>query len=102
MKERGMAKWAPYKSLIEQEDFMSTMYRKKNAIEKPLISSDKAEEINAIFSSYRGQEVAISFFLAGAIKESRGPIKRIDSFYRFIEINGIRIPFSSIVDAQEC
>jgi hypothetical protein len=102
MKDRGMVKWAPYKSLCEQEDFMTTMHKKKNAIAKPRISSDKAEEINSLLTEYKGQNVAVQFFLAGSIKESRGEIQKIDTFYKFIEMNDIRISFSDIVDAYEC
>ena len=100
MKERGMAKWAPYKSLTEQEDFMGAMHKKKKAIAKPSLSGDKAEEINAILSAYQGEDVAVSFFLAGSVKESRGLITKIDTIYKFIEMNDIRIPFSSITDAK--
>jgi hypothetical protein len=102
MKDRGMVKWAPYKSLTEQGDFMMAMHHKKNAIEKPRISSDKAESINNLFVGYNGENVAVSFYLAGSIKESRGIIDKIDTIYKFIEMNDIRIPFASIVDAKEC
>jgi hypothetical protein len=102
MKDRGMVKWAPYKSLTEQEDFMKAMRRKKAETPKPSISSDKAERINDLLVNYAGQEVAIDFYLAGSVKESRGVLVRVDTIYKFIEMNGIRIPFNSIVDAYCC
>ncbi|MCI1245421.1 MAG: YolD-like family protein [Bacilli bacterium] len=98
MKDRGMAKWMPYKSLAEQKGFMDTVHAKKRAVEKPLISAERAQEINETLSSYAGEDVAISFFLAGSIKKIRGKIQRIDNIYKLIKINDISILFSSIVN----
>ena len=98
MKGRGMMKWMPYKSLAEQKGFMETMRAKKRAGEKPLISAERAQEINEALSSYAGENVAISFFLTGSLKESRGKIQRIDNIYKLIKINDISILFSSIVN----
>ena len=45
MSDRGMKKFAPYASLIEQNDYLERMRYEKNKIEKPKLSSEKAEEI---------------------------------------------------------
>ena len=37
MSDRGMKKWAPFSSLIEQSTCLEEMRYQKNKIEKPLI-----------------------------------------------------------------
>ena len=48
MSERGMKKWAPYKSLNEQEDYLKKLHKKQEKVERPSISSDEADNINEI------------------------------------------------------
>ena len=62
MSERGMKKWAPYKSLIEQEKYLKKSHDKNNKQVRPQISSDEAEEINEILVNYHGEELQISFW----------------------------------------
>jgi hypothetical protein len=102
MKERGMKKWLAYKSLSEQEKYLENMERKKSKVARPLISENKAEEINSLLTTYHGERVAIRFYHDGFIKESRGIIERIDTFYNFIKISDISISMSSIVDVYDC
>lgn len=100
MKERGMMKWISYKSLSEQEKYLNETLDRKQAVDKPLISNEKAEKINEILCTYVGEEVALLFYASGHIKESRGTIKIIDGIYKFVEMNDIRIPFSNIVNLE--
>ena len=58
MSERGMKKWAPYKSLNEQEHYLNKLHKDNEKVEKPKISSDAAEEINEILVNYHGEELA--------------------------------------------
>ena len=46
MSERGMKKWAPYKSLNEQQGYLDKLHEKQEKTERPRISSDEAENIN--------------------------------------------------------
>ena len=52
MSDRGMKKWAPFSSLIEQSTCLEEMRYQKNKIEKPLISIEKAREINEILTNF--------------------------------------------------
>ena len=61
MSDRGMKKWAPFSSLIEQSTCLEEMRYQKNKIEKPLISIEKAREINEILTNYHGQELLITY-----------------------------------------
>lgn len=77
------------------------MMSKKEEIEKPLVSEDKAEEINEMLSSYAGEEVCLYFYARGKVRQSRGAIDRIDPIYKIVEMNDIRIGFSEIVGLEQ-
>ena len=62
MSERGMKKWAPYKSLIEQEKYLKKAHDRNDKPVRPQISSDEAEEINEILVNYHGEELEISYW----------------------------------------
>ena len=79
MSERGMKKWAPYKSLNEQENYLNKLHTKNEKVEKPKISSDAAEEINEILVNYHGKELLITFFRNDKIQSINSIIKKIDA-----------------------
>ena len=78
MSDRGMMKWAPYKSLVEQSEFLEQMRFEKNKKAKPTISEDQKEEINRVLTDYRGQTIAITYYHDGYLYKLKTTIKRID------------------------
>ena len=80
MSDRGIKKWAPYKSLTEQDFSLSKQKEKEEKIEKPKISADFAEEINEILINYHGEELTIGYYRNGKIFEVTDRIKKIDTF----------------------
>ena len=62
MSDRGIKKWAPYKSLNEQEDYLNKLHKEQNKEVRPKISNDEAEEINEILVNYRGEELVITYW----------------------------------------
>ena len=78
MSERGMKKWAPYKSLNEQENNLNKLHKNNEKVEKPKISSDEAEEINEILVNYHGEELLITFYRNEKILSITSTIKKID------------------------
>ena len=78
MSERGMKKWAPYKSLCEQEKYLQKVSEENNKIEKPLISSEEADEINEILSNYSGEELLITYWRCNKINTLSTILKKID------------------------
>ena len=78
MSERGMKKWAPYKSLNEQENYLNKLHKNNEKVEKPQISSDAAEEINEILVNYQGEELLITFYRNEKILSITSTIKKID------------------------
>ena len=98
MSDRGMKKWAPFRSLVEQTTSLTRLKQERQKIEKPLISSDKAEEINDILINHSHEELEFSLFLNGYIKTIVGYIDYIDTVNHFIKLkNGDRIFLKDIV-----
>ena len=78
MSERGMKKWAPYKSLIEQEKYLDKAHQKNEKQVRPQISSDEAEEINEILVNYHGEELLITYWRNEKINTVSTILKKID------------------------
>jgi len=101
MSDRGMKKWAPYKSLPEHDPKIIEMEKNRQYIERPQISSDKAEEINEILTNYHGQLLHVKYYKMGKIKEADLTIVKIDINNKLIRFNDeVRIDFIDILDLQ--
>ena len=79
MSERGMKKWAPYKSLIEQEKYLKKAHDDNNKQTRPQISSDEAEMINEILVNYHGEELEISYWRNEQINTVSTILVKIDA-----------------------
>ncbi len=100
MSDRGIKKWAPYRSLPEQAPSLNKNYEKEKDVEKPLISNEVAEEINDILTNYHGQEVLIKYYRNRRINEIETRIKKIDSLNRKLILEGKNISFNEIVSIE--
>lgn len=98
--QRGMVKWAPYKSLIEQAPILARMRYEKNKKPRPWISQDRAAEINEVLVAYHQEEVNANYYEDGYLYDIRGIIDVISSLYQFIEIEGKRISFKNLINLQ--
>lgn len=99
MSDRGMKKWAPYSSLIEQATCLEEMKYQRNKIEKPVLSEDQIEKINYALSSYKkGQIVKIKFFSDGYLYFIETTIKRIDLENRVLVLEHGKLAFNNILD----
>ena len=78
MSERGMKKWAPYKSLIEQEKYLKKSKSDNDKQVRPQISSDEAEIINEILTNYQGEELLITYWRNDKINTVSSVLKKID------------------------
>jgi len=85
MNDRGMKKWAPYASLIEQKGTMARMMHDKKKVVRPLISSDQAALIEERLLNYHGELLTITYFDDGFIKTCTDTIKKIEPFQKRIE-----------------
>lgn len=78
MSERGMKKWAPYKSLPEQEKYLNKLKEEQEKVTRPIMSSDEAEEINEILVNYCGEEIIITYWRNEKINTISSIFKKID------------------------
>ncbi len=78
MSDRGMMKWAPYRSLVEQSEFLNKMKYEKNKKPRPTLTEDRKEEINRVLVNYQGETVGITYYHDGYNYLIKTTIKRID------------------------
>lgn len=101
MSDRGMKKWAPYSSLIEQATCLEEMRYKRNKIEKPTLEEDQIEKINFTLSNYEpGSIVKIKFFYDGYIYFISSSIKRIDVENQTLILKDGKLKFNQILDIE--
>lgn len=102
MSDRGMKKWAPYRSLVEQMPSLEKTKQKKTQIEKPLISNEEAECINEVLVNYQGEELFIAYFRNGKLYEENIFIKKIDIYEKKLVLPNRRsIKLSEIVKLEK-
>lgn len=102
MSDRGMKKWAPYRSLVEQMPSLEKTKEKKTQIEKPLISNEEADCINEILVNYQGEELFITYFRNGKLYEENIFIKKIDIYEKKLVLPNRRsIKLSEIVKLEK-
>ena len=101
MSDRGMKKWAPFSSLIEQATCLEEMKYQRNKIDKPILTDDQMEKINFVLQTYkRGQTVKIKFYSDGYLYFINTKIKRIDLENRKLILEQGRLDFSQILDIE--
>ncbi|MBM3909553.1 MAG: YolD-like family protein [Firmicutes bacterium] len=100
MSDRGMKKWAPYASLIEQKGTIVTMKTSKTKMEKPQVSQDQATSINANLLIANQQLVTLIYFVDGKKIKETGWVKQIKFEEKWLKINEKIIYFSTILDLQ--
>ena len=87
MSDRGMKKWAPYKSLNEQWETLDALHEKEERVERPTISNEVAEEINEKLVNYNGQEYEFYYYKNGKILKEKSTIKKIDALNKKLILN---------------
>lgn len=99
MSDRGMKKWAPFSSLIEQATCLEEMKYQRNKIAKPILTEDQIEKINFVLQSYKkGQIVNIKFYNDGYLYIVSTSIKRIDLENRKLILEKGKLDFSNLID----
>jgi hypothetical protein len=97
MSDRGMKKWAPYASLIEQKGTISKMKNHRGQVKKPQLSQDMANEINACLLRAKDQQVIIDYFVEGSKHRIAGLVTKIHYEQKWLMINHLTISFSLIL-----
>lgn len=84
MSDRGMKKWNAYKSLPEHGDALDSTFKKKEKVDRPLISSEEADIINEILVYYHDEILIITYYRNGYLYEIEDNLKKIDPYERKI------------------
>lgn len=100
MSNRGMMKWAPYKSLVEQDEFLQQMNYKKHKKQRPILSEDEQEKINYCLANYKGEKLVIVYYEDGYVCEIKTKIKRIDIDNQILILPKLKIKFADIVHIE--
>ena len=99
MSDRGMKKWAPFSSLIEQATCLEEMKYQRNKISKPILTDDQKEKIEYVLQTYqKGQAVKIKFYNDGYLYVVETQIKRIDIENRCLILTNGKLKFENILD----
>ena len=99
MSDRGMKKWAPFSSLIEQATCLEQMKYERNKIPKPVLTDDQKEKIEYVLQTYqKGQTVKIKFYNDGYLYVIETQIKRIDIENRCLVLANGKLKFENIID----
>lgn len=98
MSDRGMKKWAPYKTLNEQWSTLEELHKNEEKVERPTISNEVAEEINDKLVNYNGEELELYYYKNGRILKEKSTIKKIDAMERKIYLtNGVKILLKDLI-----
>lgn len=98
MSDRGMKKWNAYKALPEHDVAINGEYKKKEKVEKPLISQEEAEIINEILVSYNGEELIITYYRGGYLYTIADTLKKVDPYEkRIVTTNNGKVAFRELV-----
>ncbi len=99
-KDRGMMKWMPYQSLVEQSSVLARMRYEKNKTPRPHIARERAEEINEILVHYSREEVDAKYWEDGYLYHAIGVIDSISSYSRSLRIGRKTIEFINLIELQ--
>lgn len=100
--DRGMKKYLPFASLIEQSDELQKMIYEKGKKEKPLVSIEQARKIDNILRNYdKNVPYAFKLYYDGYIYEYYGKIIFIDKNKKEIVFNDFSLPIKNIIDIED-
>lgn len=101
LRDRGLVKWAPYKSLVEQEDYLQNTYIERNKVSKPILLEDKIEELNYIYQELKkGQEIKVKYFQNGFIYYKEIRFIKIDVYLKKLIGEELYINLEDVLDVE--
>jgi len=85
-RDRGMRKWKPFASIPEQHIGLKRVFNQLDMVEKPLISSEQAENINHLLNEALHYEkpVYITYYTRGKCVAERVLIKQVDTIQNLL------------------
>lgn len=101
MTDRGMKKWLPFNSLIEQKEYIRQIKESKKNELLPDLSEDQISQVNHLLTNYDGQMVNISYILDSKKSNIVGYIKKVDTINGFIIINDKKINIKNLTNVKK-
>ena len=98
MADRGMKKWLPFASLVEQQEYLNKMLYEKNKIARPLVSVERARKIDTILKLYPDLVLNFELYIDGYLYKYKGKIQHIDKNRKIIYFDEFFLPIRDIVD----
>lgn len=95
---RGMIKWKPFNTLLNNRD-INEIIMIRNKVEKPIIMEDRITEIDNLLkvAINENKEIGVKYFDKGELKYINGNIRNINTIEKYILINSIRIYFKNLI-----
>ena len=107
MKERGMMKWQPFTSIVEQQQAINEVLEEFSKVEQPILDQSQHEEnAKALLAAYYSQQpIILTYYERGHIVGVEGSIYRINEPYRYFIIQiqeklNKKIAFDSLIQVQ--
>src|SRR5574344_340481 len=101
MSDRGMKKWLPFASLVEQNEYLEQMIYEKNKIKKPQVSIEQARKIDEILKGYQDIPLNFKIYLDGYLYQFTGRILKIDTNKHLIFFKDFYVPIKDIIDIDD-
>ena len=87
MNDRGMKKWLPFSSLVEQGKYLEKMIYEKYKIERPQVFNEQARKIDQTLREYDFKTpIRMDIFYDGYIYTI---IEYVNFFYKFLKKSGV-------------
>ncbi len=99
--DRGMKKWLPFSSLVEQNQFLEEMLYEKNKIRKPKISTEQARKIDLILHEHIDMPLTFKIYFDGYLYTFRAQIQKIDKNSNLVYFKDFFIPIKDIIDIDD-
>ena len=102
MNDRGMKKWLPFSSLVEQGKYLEKMIYEKYKIERPQVFNEQARKIDQTLREYDFKTpLRMDIFYDGYIYKVKEIIRKIDTKKKVIYFDDFYIPIKNIIDIEE-
>lgn len=98
MADRGMKKWLPFQSLVEQGDYLDKMLYEKYKTPRPLVSIEQARKIDNILRNYSDSTLNFKLYLDGYLYKYTGKILKLDKNKKIVIFDDFEISLRDIID----
>jgi hypothetical protein len=100
MSDRGMKKWAPYASLIEQGSYVRRIKNQHRMMKRPHLASDQANQIEHVLTSPITNPYQVTYFRDGLIHHAILSIKRLDVLEKRVIFDTDIISYLDLLNIQ--